>query len=335
METVDQRLADFCRARGVDGVWIRRRANVAWAAAGADVHCNSASELGVVSLLWTPASKLVLCDDIEAPRMSAEEFSSGWEIVARRWWEPESAPQGKYATDWPDDVLVDLRAPLTDRELDVARALGRESAEVMREVMHDIRRGASELDIDGMLAHRLTARAIRAPVILVAADERIERFRHPIATAKRCERAAMVVLCAERRGLIVALTRLVHFGPLSAELRRRHDAVCRVDSALHAATRPGARWCDLLAIAQREYAVSGFIEEWKLHHQGGPIGYAPRDFVATPTEKRAVLANQLVAWNPSISGTKSEDTMLSNGEVITAMDDWPLCGSRPDILVRP
>ena len=64
------------------------------------------------------------------------------------------------------------------------------------------------------------------------------------------------------------------------------------------------------------------------------MGYAPRDFVATPTEQRALQERQLVGWNPSISGTKSEDTLVSSGEVLTAMNDWPMCGSRPDILVR-
>jgi len=41
-----------------------------------------------------------------------------------------------------------------------------------------------------------------------------------------------------------------------------------------------------------------------------------------------------VGWNPSITGTKSEDTILSSGEVITGMKNWPVCGSRPDILCR-
>jgi Xaa-Pro aminopeptidase len=334
MNAKDERLASLCRERGVDGVWIRRRANVAWATDGADVHCNAASELGVASLLWTPKRKLVLCDNIEGPRMRAEEFGGEWEIAETRWWEPARAPQGKYASDWPDDVLVDRRAPLTESEVERARALGGDTAEVMRGVMFEIRRGTSELEIAGTFAGRLRARAIQAPVILVAADERIERFRHPIATAKRCERALMLVVCAERRGLIVAITRLVHFGALPAALRRKHDAVCRVDAALHAATKPGARWCDLLAVAQRAYEAEDFANEWQLHHQGGPMGYAPRDFVATPSETRAVRERQLVGWNPSISGTKSEDTILSGGEVLTAMNDWPMCGARPDILVR-
>ncbi|HVR87234.1 MAG TPA: aminopeptidase P family protein, partial [Planctomycetota bacterium] len=65
-----------------------------------------------------------------------------------------------------------------------------------------------------------------------------------------------------------------------------------------------------------------------------PMGYEGRDFKATPTETRKVVAKQLVGWNPSITGTKSEDTLLSTGEVLTAARDWPTVGARPDILCR-
>ena len=54
--------------------------------------------------------------------------------------------------------------------------------------------------------------------------------------------------------------------------------------------------------------------EWKLHHQGGPTGYQGRSFRGTPTETRKVLLNQAFAWNPSVTGTKSEDTVVVLGE---------------------
>ncbi len=330
----DRRLLQLCRERGVDGVHIRRRANFAWATDGADVHVDGSSRLGVASILWTPARKVVLADNIESPRLRAEELGSEWEIVESKWYEPAAEPTGSIASDWPDDLLVDLRAPLTDLELDRVRQLGRDVAEVVGALMREARPGWGELEAAGRLRERLLARAIEAPVLLVAADERIARFRHPIPTSRRCERALMVVVCAERRGLIVAMTRLVHFGEPPAELARRHSAVCEVDEALHAASRPGARWCDALAAARLAYDRLGFPDEWQLHHQGGPMGYEPRDFLATPLETRPIRERQMIGWNPSITGTKSEDTILSGGEVLTAIDGWPMLGNRPDLLVR-
>ena len=93
------------------------------------------------------------------------------------------------------------------------------------------------------------------------------------------------------------------------------------------------------------YARTGFAEEWKLHHQGGLIGYQGREYIAGPTDTHTVELNQAFAWNPSITGTKSEDTILVTEfgpEVMTASPDWPLqeivvgdrALNRPDILLK-
>ena len=41
---------------------------------------------------------------------------------------------------------------------------------------------------------------------------------------------------------------------------------------------------------------------------------------------QAVVAGQVYAWNPSIAGAKSEDTILvgeSGNEVLTTIEGWP------------
>jgi len=330
MNEKDARLAALCRARRWDGVLLRRRANIAWVTDGADVHCDTASERGVATVVWTPRAKTVYTDVIEAARLRDEEFD-GWRIDACPWWTSPALPKGRFGTD--DDV-AELRFSLTRDEVKRIRALGRESAEALALSLTRVRRGQTEHEVAADIARELRARGIFPQVLLVAADERVDTYRHPIPTSKVVRKKLMGVVCAQRRGLIVALTRIVHFGVIPRDLRRKHDAVCAVDAALHAATRPGRRWCDLLDVAIRAYRETGFADEWKLHHQGGPMGYEPRDFKATPTETRTVVANQVVGWNPSITGTKSEDTILSDGAVVTADREWPVCGTRPDILRR-
>lgn len=344
MNEKDLRLAEFCRARKLEGVILRRRSNVAWITDGADFHVDSASNLGAGVVVWTPQKKLVYTDNIEAPRFRAEELRGAWEVRESPWWEAGPAlPDGAYLCDFPDDSpFYELRASLTDGEIERVRALGRDTAEVVERLMkNDAKPGMTEWHLGGAVAGWLRDRGIFAHVVLVAADERIAKFRHPIPTKKPIEKLAMVAVCAQRGGLIISATRLVHFGPLSDDLRRRHAAVCRVDRVLHDATRPGARWCDVLAAGQRAYAEAGYPDEWKLHHQGGPMGYECRDFKATPTETRPVLTRQLVGWNPTVTGTKSEDTVLTASdegsacEVVTRTGHWP-CGEtgRPEILVR-
>jgi antitoxin VapB len=156
----------------------------------------------------------------------------------------------------------------------------------------------------------------------------------------------MLVTCGRRSGLIAAITRLVHFGEPDDTLKERHRAVCDVDAAMILATVPDRPVTDALAAAREAYAANGFPDEWKLHHQGGATGYRPREYLVTPDTTEKVYADQAFGWNPSITGTKSEDTILVGEEgvaFITAPTaTWPTLTverdgttiERADILVK-
>jgi Xaa-Pro aminopeptidase len=79
---------------------------------------------------------------------------------------------------------------------------------------------------------------------------------------------------------------------------------------MHAATRPGATFGDVFAVAQAAYADAGFPDEWRDHHQGGSIGYQPRERVALPGDPTTIESGMAFAWNPSIAGAKAEDTIV-------------------------
>ena len=136
----------------------------------------------------------------------------------------------------------------------------------------------------------------------------------------------MIVVCARRAGLIAALTRIVWAGPVPEEIRRRTRAAAEVNARLLAATRPGAVGRDLFEAAVRAYADLGFPGEERLHHQGGACGYLSRDWIAHPRCGEVVEPWQAFAWNPSITGTKVEETWIVSGgsaEGITATPGWP------------
>jgi antitoxin VapB len=135
----------------------------------------------------------------------------------------------------------------------------------------------------------------------------------------------MVVVCAQREGLVVALSRLVCAGAAPETLTARTRACAAVFGRLLAATRAGATGADVYAAAARAYAEVGFPGEERRHHQGGAIGYRAREWVAHPNGADVVTPPQAFAWNPSITGTKIEDTCLLDGtvEAITASPGWP------------
>jgi antitoxin VapB len=184
--------------------------------------------------------------------------------------------------------------------------------------------------------------------LLVAADDRIMKYRHPIPTDAKVKRAVMVVVCARRWGLVCSATRLVHFGKMPPELVRKHWAAVYVDGAFISNTVMGMPFVEIFRKAQAVYAARGYADEWQLHHQGGPTGYIEREYTVNPSTPpdAKVEAGMAVAWNPSITGTKSEDTIIvtpKGPEIISTSPGWPMLTvttdgkktiRRPDWLVK-
>jgi Xaa-Pro dipeptidase len=77
---------------------------------------------------------------------------------------------------------------------------------------------------------------------------------------------------------------------------------------------------DIFKDCQHFCTEVGFPEEWRLRHQRGMTGYASREIIATPKTHQEIKVGQAFAWNPSIKGTKAEETFVlteSGPEVIT------------------
>jgi Xaa-Pro aminopeptidase len=219
-----------------------------------------------------------------------------------------------------------LRYALLPGEIARFRELGQLCAAAMDEAIRRVRPGMTEFEIAGLLANATFARGALPIVNLIATDERIFRYRHPLPTGKKLVRYAMLVLCGRQYGLVASVTRLVHLGPLPAEVRRKAEACARVDATFITRTRPGARLGAVFHAAMDAYVAGGYPDEWQMHHQGGPASYAPRDYLATPASAEIVAENQVYAWNPSIAGVKSEDTILIGSvrnEVLTSIAGWP------------
>lgn len=350
-ETKLQRLHQLLDARGLDAVVLQRVGSLAWATCGGASYVNTATTFGVAALLITRRARYLLTNNIEAERLLAEEglAGQGWEPHIHEWYSPQDAltqltrglkvgADSPFAPDAVDlnDELARLRAALTPEEGERFRALGRLCAQAMDAAIRAMRPGQTEHEIAALLAHETQRRGVQPIVNLIATDERLFRYRHPLPTDKALERYAMLVLCGRRQGLVCSLTRLAHFGPLPDEVRRKAEAVAAVDAAYLAATRPGATLGEIFRCGQRAYAEAGFADEWRFHHQGGAAGYEPREYLGAPDSSEVVALGQAFAWNPSIAGTKSEDTILvgeAGNEVLTAMDGWPLLeNSRPAIL---
>jgi len=331
----------------LDGLLLQRSSSLSWATCGASLYVNTAASNGIASLWIDRDGRYLFTNRIEEPRLIREEGlqAQGWTFRVNPWYEAAAelaaVTAGKtFGTDQPlagaKDLSADLarlRAVLVPEEQERFRALARDCAAGMDAAARAARPGQSEFEIAARLDAELRQRGCQAIVNLIASDERIFAYRHPLPTARRMEHYVMLVVVGRRHGLSCSLTRLVHFGRLPDEVQRKAGAVAQVDAAFLAATRPGAALNAVLASGQAAYARLGFADEWKLHHQGGPAGYEPREWLATPDTTDVVRLGEVYAWNPSITGVKSEDTILvgaEQNEVLTAIPGWPVLALEVD-----
>ena len=353
LEVKQQRLTEYLSRHKLDGVLLTRRDNFSWITCGRDNHVSNNTPTGVATILVTADGKRIcLANAIEAPRMRGEELAgTGIDTIDFPWHDGNAAKKRmtevlagrKVATDGEHFGLPipplpagfdELRWSLTPAEIERYRDGARRAAAAMEKACRELRPNNSEHHAAGILDFHIHQAGLNPLVTLVAADDRIKNFRHPIATEHAIREHVMLVTCAEFGGLISCLTRFVRFSAIPADLTARHQAVCNIDAAVNHATRPGRTLGDVFADLQRAYAANGFPDEWKLHHQGGSCSYNPRDRIGTPGNPTKLFANQGFAWNPSITGTKSEDTVIvsENGvEVLTAhSDEWPSVMGRAD-----
>jgi Xaa-Pro aminopeptidase len=335
------RIKNLLAKHQVEALLLQRVSSFAWATCGAASYINTATTTGVGSLLITPKGRYLITDNIEAPRFEKEEklAAQGWEFRVAPWYAVNPAiaelTQGlKLAADVAFPGAIDLsndmarlRANLLSEEDARYRALSKLCAEAMDAAIRAVRPGQSEYEIAALLGREAQVRGVQPIVNLIATDERIFNFRHPLPYSKKLQKYAMLVLCGRQQGLVTSITRLVHFGRLPDEVRQKMEGVARIDAAFVAATRPGRTLGDVFKRATDEYRAVGFPDEWQLHHQGGPAGYEPREYLGIPNSADTVEVGQVYAWNPSITGAKSEDTVLigpSGNEVMTEIPGWPM-----------
>jgi Xaa-Pro aminopeptidase len=273
------------------------------------------------------------------------------EFVSLPWQDPDAfvraaeqlagAPASRLAADGhpafgldASDELIALRLALSAAERDDLADLGRDAAAALQAALSSWRPGERDLDIQARCAAQLEAAGADAPVLIVGGDDRLERYRHPMATGAPVERLVMAVTVARRAGLHVAATRFAAAAPVPpayASLRRR---VLAIEDAVLSACRPGAAYGAALAALDAGYARAGVPGGWAGHYQGGPTGFAQREFEIAPDQassrwyREPIAAGHAIAWNPSLpGGAKSEDTYLvtDGGQLrpVTRAPGWP------------
>ncbi|WP_372969563.1 M24 family metallopeptidase [Microbacterium sp.] len=318
-----ERVARVRRELGGEPLLLTSHEAVSWYLDGVRTHVSSAGPPVLAVRASNDGDALFVADN-EADRLIAEELlpEDAERVIRVPWWIPPSIAAAEQPAVAEAEAAVPLRAArarLLPGERGRYRALGRETAEALTDVLGGAGPAESERAVAAGVSAALVARGIDPLVVLVAGAAR-QAFRHPLPTSGVLGARAMVVVCGRRDGLIANATRWVG-EPVDEE------PLLGVERAFLDASAPGARLSDAFAAGTAAYARFGFdADEWRRHHQGGPTGYAGRDPRATASTDDVTVEHQAFAWNPTAPGLKVEDTMLlapEGWEVLTVDDRWP------------
>jgi len=352
IEVKTERLQQMLEAEKLDAVLMNGRHNFAWLTGGSSNAIDISRDGGAAGIMVVrDGRRFLLANNIEQERFLNEVLSAKvFEPLEMRWQDEKASaeavvdlarsvlPAGaSIASDLPiapsvrlvEPLISRCRYQLTNEEIVRFGRLGQDAGKALGKVASEIVPGESEQDIAQKVRIRLSELGVAAVVTLVGADERIEKYRHPVPTSNVWRNTLLIAVCARRNGLIVSLTRIVCAVKVSSELKRRTEAAAVVNASLYAATEPGTSAASLYRAAANAYAAQGFADEIDKHHQGGACGYRTRDWTAHPANNETVKLNQAFAWNPSITGTKVEETGIigkSGFETVTGTKGFPQIG---------
>jgi Xaa-Pro dipeptidase len=360
-EAARQRVAQWLQAQGLQasggpaGLVLTGPAAVAWACGGVAPPVDRTASVDLVWAVITPAGAGLITTQVEAGRVRAEydPASHGFRDLAEvPWHQPDAfvraaeslagVPASRLASDGHPAFGIDASADLIALRLALSPAeradlaeLGADAADALQSALAQWRPGQRDLDIQARCAAILESRGADVPVLIVGGDDRLERYRHPMAVGAPIRRMVMAVVVARRAGLHAAATRFAAAAAIEPAYVALRGKVLAIEEAVLSACTPGASYgaaLDALAVA---YASAGAPGGWAGHYQGGPIGFAQREFEIAPGQRESrwhaqpIEVGHALAWNPSLpGGAKSEDTYLVSDdgtlERMTASPGWPV-----------
>lgn len=342
-----RRVIDFLQAHDYDAALLTRSDSIAWFTAGGDLNRHLASELGSVAIFVNRACRAVLADNVQSARVFEEEVAGlSFQLKERPWYQDGSRIIAELTHDrrtavdgfvpglgFEPERLRALRRPMTGRERDVLRLLGRAMILAVEATCRSIQPGETEAEVAGQLAHRLIREGITPVDLRVAGEDRLARYRQPGFKAAAIRRRATITVVGRRHGLCASATRTVSFGPVDEAFRGCHTVASMVDATCIFFSRPGEPISEVFRRARRIYEKFDHPHEWTHDYQGAMIGYAPREMLLLPDCQAPLEDGSALNWSPSVGAARSEDTILIDGrgqEVVTAMQDWP----RIDVSVK-
>ena len=325
----------------LDGLLLSKHSNFKWFSCGGLNDVIKNDDTSLVYFYITKDKRYFIATKSDADRVMKEELEGlGFELILYNWYDQsyndslKRISAKKAGADFINDNLKFLapeisgiRALLTEMEIRRYRKMCSEYTTILTEYCSQLKPGISEKEVAAGLLSKCAAAGIRLHVLMVGSDERISLFRHPCATDKKIVKYVLIATVAEREGICANVSRSIYFGAVHDELLEKQDAVNQIEAVYQNYSMPGMKLGELFEIGKKAYDDAGYPGEWENHLQGGISGYAPLEFVTLKDSRIIVNENNILGWNPTVKGAKSEDPCLvtKEGPIQFTIDmNWPL-----------
>ena len=336
------RVRGFLDKNGFDAMIIGRQDNFSWFTCGGDSRVVTTSEEGFTVLVITQKNIYAVAYYMDGFRVIDEELAGlGAEPVIINWC--DDTREGKAAklvkglktiSDIPVEGAVckpadiyKLHYPLTDKEIEKCRLIGRMTDQIFKKVADDIKPGMTEYEVEAMLLYEYGRINAVPEVLLIGSDERIAKYRHPLPADKKIDRFVLLHSGLRKWGLHANVTRMVYFGDkLPDDIHEKYELASKLEAAAIAMCVPGEDFSKILDIRKKMLAEAGFGEEWKYHFPGGITGYLLCDANVCAKQGEKVVINQAYDWFITVTGVKVEElsiNTLKGREVVSAAGNWP------------
>ena len=215
-------------------------------------------------------------------------------------------------------IAANLRAIKDKADLAAIRKsikVAEESFDAMRQT---IRLGQTELDMAAMLEYEMRRRGSTRPAFAtICAEGPNAALPHATPGKRKVKKGSAVLFDwgAEVGGYCSDLTRMVFIGSMSKKMAQVYDVVLEAQLRAIAALRPGARMCDVDAVARDYIASHGYGDQFT-HGLGHGMGLLVHEAPSLSYRSKATLeAGMLVTvepgiYLPGVGGVRIEDDVL-------------------------
>ncbi len=329
-------LRNYMTQHNAKGVVIKSIENFSWVTSGGRSYIALSDVEGSAAVFITKDEAYIVSKNIEAKRLENEEVTRNFTIVEYPWYTKVEDMISKISDgceilyeDEPNfrNFLFHSRLKLSDYEQERYKIVGLKSTQALERAMKSFSPDMTEIEAKSKIEGELSKEGLDTLLVLVFGDESRSLYRHNLPREVKLGDRCIASVCAKMFGLVISTTRTIEFKK-DEKFEKQHEINALIDAEIINSSFEKSLISQIFFDIEKIYDSHGYPQEWQLHHQGGVTGYRTREFVAIPHFPFQIEDGMALAWNPTITGTKSEDTYIRtpNGMALLSVDeksDWP------------